>query len=82
MNLPYAYKVLAAADSTDHLELEGFEAESEVRQLAEASLVEATFEDDREGLRVAINRVTEKGKAFLRVFRNHPIGWMGYQSLS
>jgi hypothetical protein len=41
--------------------------------MAEAGLVEATFNDGKEGSFTSINRVTATGETFLRAFKNHTI---------
>lgn len=51
MNLPYAYDVLAAADEQrpGFIKLRGLQADHEVRLMAAAGLVEAIFDDGKEG---------------------------------
>lgn len=73
MNLPYVYQLLAAADGQRHgfIKLRGAEADHEVRLMAQAGLVEASFDDGREGPFTSINRVTASGEAFLRVFKHY-----------
>lgn len=75
MNLPYTYKLLAAADEQRHgfIKLRGVEADREVRLMAKAGLVEATLGDGKEGAFTSINRVTATGQTFLRAFKNHTI---------
>ena len=75
MNLPYTYELLAAADEQRHgfIKLRGIQADHEVRLMAEAGLVEATFDDGKEGSFTSINRVTATGQTFLRAFKNHTI---------
>jgi hypothetical protein len=75
MNLPYTYELLAAADEQRHgfIKLRGLQADQEVRLMAEAGLVEATFNDGKEGSFTSINRLTEAGKTFLRAFKNHAV---------
>jgi hypothetical protein len=75
MNLPYTYQLLAAADQQRHgfIKLRGAQADYEVRLMAEARLVEATFGDGKEWSFTSINRVTETGQTFLRAFDHHPI---------
>ena len=70
MNLPYTYQLLAAASGQRHgfIKLRGARANYEVRLMAQAGLVEATLDDGTEGSFTSINRVTEKGEAFLRTF--------------
>jgi hypothetical protein len=75
MNLLYAYEVMTAADEQRHgfIKLRGTQADHEVRLMAQAELVEATFDDGKEGSFTSINRVTATGQAFLRVFKNVPM---------
>jgi hypothetical protein len=74
MNLPYAYKLLVAADEQRHgfLKLRGLQADHEVRLMAQAGLVEASFGDGQSGSFTSINRVTESGRTFLRAFEGQP----------
>lgn len=74
MNLPYAYELLAAAEEQPHgfIKLRGLQAEHEVRLMAQAGLVEASFADGKKGPFTSINRVTEMGRTFLRTFKNQP----------
>jgi hypothetical protein len=75
MDLRYVYEVLMAADEQrwGFITLHGIQADHEVRLMAQAHLVEATFNDGQEGSRTIINRVTATGRTFLRVFKNNPI---------
>jgi hypothetical protein len=75
MNLSYVYTLLAAADeqSDGIVKLRGAEADREVRLMAHAGLVEASFDDGTEGSFTCINRISSTGQMFLRTFRNHPI---------
>ena len=75
MNLAYAYAVMAAANEQPHslIKLHGLQASYEVRLLAEAGLVEATFDDGTKGSFLSIERVTATGETFLRAFKDHPI---------
>lgn len=75
MNLPYTYEVLAAADEQRHgfMKLRGIQADYEVRLMAQAGLVEASFGDNKKGSFTSVNRVTETGQTFLRTFKDHPI---------
>jgi hypothetical protein len=75
MNLPYTHQLLMAADGTRHgfIKLHGAEADREVRLMAQAGLVDATFNDGREDSYTSINRLTANGETFLRAFRNHPL---------
>jgi hypothetical protein len=72
MNLLYAYEVMTAADEQRHgfIKLRGIQADHEVRLMAQAELVKATFDDGKEGSFTSINRVTATGQAFLRMFKN------------
>ena len=74
MNLPYAHKLLTAADGQRHgfIKLRGCQADHEVRLMTAAGLVEATFDDGEEGSFTSINRLTAAGETFLRTFRNQP----------
>jgi len=75
MNLPYTHQLLVAADGQRHgfIKLRGAEADHEVRLMAQAGLVEANFDDGKEGSFTSINRLTETGHAFLRAFKGHTI---------
>jgi hypothetical protein len=75
MNLAYVHKLLAAADQQpyEYLKVLGWPPGREVRLMAEAGLVEATFSDGKEQSFTAINRVTDLGHAFLRAFKDSPI---------
>jgi hypothetical protein len=72
MNLPYAYSLLLATTEQRHgfIKLVGMRADHEVRQMAEAGLVEATFNDGAIGSFTSINRVLQAGEMFLRTFEN------------
>ena len=71
MNLPYTYELLSAADAQRHgfIKLRGGGADREVRLMALAGLVEATFDDGNEGSFTSINRISAAGKTFLRAFK-------------
>ena len=71
MNLPYVHAILMAADEQDDglMTLAGIEADHEVRLMAQADLVEATFDHRKDGLFTTINRVTAMGQTFLRAFK-------------
>jgi hypothetical protein len=75
MNLPYTYQLLTAADTQRHgfIKLRGPQADREVRLMAEAGLVEASFDDGKEGSFTAINRITQAGHTFLRAFKRKTI---------
>jgi hypothetical protein len=75
MNLPYVYELLAAADHERNgfIKLIGSEADQEVRLMARAGLVEASFNDGREGSCTSIDRISPAGQSFLRAFKDHPI---------
>ncbi len=70
MDLPYALKLLIAADEQPYgfIKLRGVRADYQVRIMAEVGLVEATLNDGRPGSFTSINRVTDLGKKFLRTF--------------
>jgi hypothetical protein len=75
MNLSYTYQLLAAADSQRHgfIKLRGSQADHEVRLMTLAGLVDASFDDGKEGSFTAINRITAAGHTFLRVFKGHAL---------
>ncbi len=75
MNLAYAYNVMAAANEQQPslIKLHGLQANYEVRLLADAGLVEATFDDGLNGSFLSIKRVTETGNTFLRAFKGQSI---------
>ena len=75
MNLPYAHKLLVAADGQRHgfLKLRGLEADHEVRLMSAAGLVDATFDDGKDGSFTSINRLTTAGETFLRAFKDRLI---------
>lgn len=75
MNLPYAHKLLTAADGQRHgfIKLRGSQADHEVRLMTAAGLVDATFNDGKEGSFTSINRLTAAGQTFLRAFKDQPI---------
>jgi hypothetical protein len=75
MNLTYAHKLLVAADEQRHgfIKLRGVEADREVRLMVAAGLIDATFNDGREGSFTSINRLTASGESFLRAFKDKPI---------
>jgi hypothetical protein len=75
MNLSYTYQLLVAADEQRHgfIKLRGHEADHEVRLMAEAGLVEASFDDGQEGSFSSINRLTKAGHTFLRAFKNRTL---------
>jgi hypothetical protein len=79
MNLTYALKLLIAADEQRHgfIKLRGVEADREVRLMAAAGLVDATFNDGREGSFTSINRLTAHGESFLRAFKDNPFPNLG-----
>ena len=54
-------------------ELRGSPADRQVRLMAGAGLVEATFDDGKEGSFTSIDRVTATGQAFLRAFKDLPM---------
>ncbi len=73
MNLPHAYALLSAADQQPYgfIKLRGSEADEEVRLMAGAGLVDATFNNGTPGAGTAILRILEPGYAFLRAFDGH-----------
>lgn len=75
MNLPYAHKLMVAADEQRHgfIKLRGSKADQEVRLMAAAGLIDATFNDGGKGSYTSINRLTDNGKTFLRAFKDNPI---------
>lgn len=75
MNLTYAHKLLIAADEQPYgfIKLRGVAADREVRLMAAAGLIEATFNDGREGSFTSINRLTAHGQSFLRAFKDKPL---------
>jgi len=75
MNLPYVYQLLSAADTQRHgfIKLRGREAEHEVRLMAKAGLVEATFDDGKKGSFTSIKHVLPAGETFLRAFAQHVV---------
>jgi hypothetical protein len=74
MNLPFAQKLLAAAEIRRHgfLKVRGQRAESEVRRMAEFGLVEARLNNGAEGSFTAITGLLPAGNTFLRAFKDHP----------
>ncbi len=75
MDLPYALKLLIAADEQPYgfIKLRGVRADYLVRMLAEVGLVEATLSDGQPGSFTAINRLTDLGETFLRAFSDRSI---------
>lgn len=75
MDLTYAHKILLAADQQRHgfLRIRGREADHEVRLMAEAGLVDATFSDGKDKSFTAINRLTDFGRKFVRTLKDLPI---------
>jgi hypothetical protein len=75
MNLPYVYELLAAADHERNgfIKLIDSQADQEVRLMARAGLVEASFNDGKKGSCTSIDRVSPAGQTFLRAFKDHPI---------
>jgi hypothetical protein len=65
---------MAAAEEQPHgfIKLRGLQADHEVRLMAQAGLVEASFADGKKGSFTSINRVTEMGRTFLRAFKDRP----------
>jgi hypothetical protein len=75
MNLPYIYELLVAANGRrpGFLKLQGLQADHEVRLMAQAGLVDATFDDGNQGSFTSINSVTAAGQTFLRTFKDQAI---------
>jgi hypothetical protein len=74
MNLPYIYDLLVAANrQRPGLKLQGLQADHEVRLMAQAGLVDATFNDGNQGSFTSINSVTAAGQNFLRTFKDRTI---------
>ncbi len=73
MNLPYVHQLLSAADQQRHgfIKLRGRNADQEVRLMVAAGLITGTFNNGGEGAYTSINRITEAGHVFLRVFEGH-----------
>jgi hypothetical protein len=73
MNLPRVYQLLLALPKQRQgiLKITDATAEKDVREMANAGLVEATLSDGKEGAFTAINSVTVAGQAFLLSFRGH-----------
>ena len=73
MNLPRVYQLLLALPKQRHgiLKITDATAENDVREMANAGLVEATLSDGKEGAFTAINSVTVAGQAFLLSFGGH-----------
>jgi hypothetical protein len=51
------------------MKLRGSQADQEVRLMAEAGLVDATFDDGKTGSFTSITRLTAAGETFLRAFK-------------
>ncbi|MEP6810174.1 MAG: hypothetical protein ABI992_08010 [Chthoniobacterales bacterium] len=70
MNLPYTFELLSATNQQRYgfIKLRGRMADREVRQMAEAGLVQATFNDGKPGSFTSINRILDRGYAFLQTF--------------
>ena len=79
MNLPYTHSLLLAASEQRHgfIRLEGATADHEVRQMAAAGLVDATFYDGTPGSFTSINRLRPAGETFLRAFKQKPLPKVG-----
>ena len=87
MNLPLVYKLLLATTQQRHgfLKLANPWADTDVQQMAQAGLVEATLNDGQTGGFTSINEVTVAGHAFLRAFEGHTFqsvssSGMGFQT--
>lgn len=68
MQIPYACGLLTAANEQRHgfIKLRGAHADHEIRLMAAAGLVRATFARDEHGTFTSINRVLDAGQTFLR----------------
>ena len=75
MNLPYTYSLLLAATEQPHgfIKLLGMYTDHEVRLMAKAGLVDASFNDGKLGSFASINRVTAAGERFLNLFNNRSL---------
>ncbi len=75
MNLPYMYEVMAAVDEPHDglIKLHGMQADRQMRLMASSGMVEATFDDGKEGSFSAIDHITATGQAFLRMFKKFPM---------
>jgi hypothetical protein len=73
MNLPYTYALLLAADQQRHgfIKLRGRHADREVRLMAAAGLIDATFDNGGPRSFTSINRILGAGRVFLGAFKNH-----------
>jgi hypothetical protein len=71
MNLPRVYQLLLALPRHGILKITDVTAENDVREMANAGLVEATLNDGKEGAFTTINSVTVAGQAFLLSFGGH-----------
>jgi hypothetical protein len=74
MNLPLVHSLLMAADGQPYgfLKVRGANLAHEVELMASAGLVEAAPFVDGTETSIVINRVTDAGHAFLRVFKDVP----------
>ncbi len=75
VNLTLAHSLLVAAEEQPYgfLKVQGVELAHEVELMAAAGLVEASVGSGNNETFGVINRVTEKGQAFLRAFKNQPL---------
>jgi hypothetical protein len=72
VNLSHTYELMNSA-CEQRYELRGPRADRQVRLLACASLVEATFDDGKERSFTSIDRVTPTGQALLGAFKDLPM---------
>jgi hypothetical protein len=72
MNLPQVYELMHSAHE-QRREMLGSPADREVRLMATAGLVEAIFDDGKDGSFTSITHVTPTGQTFLRAFKDFPI---------
>jgi hypothetical protein len=73
MNLEDVHAILVATNEQPHgfLKIANPKLEPTVREMAEAGLITATLSDGKAGSFTAVNRITDGGRQFLRVFRPH-----------
>ena len=73
MNLDDVHAILVATNEQPHgfLKIANPKLEPTVQEMAEAGLITATLSDGKAGSFTAVNRITDAGRQFLRVFRPH-----------
>lgn len=69
MNLPHMYELMDSAHE-QRREVLGSPADRQVRLMAGAGLVEAIFDDGKDGSFTSITHVTPAGRTFLRAFKD------------